>query len=139
MSEKVRVGVIGTSAPQGTGHLLTLGSHPQVVVAAICGRNRSRAEEVARKHEIPAIFTDYREMIEKGNLDALVIVTPDDLHYPMTMAGLDARLHVLCEKPMASNASQAREMVEKGGEGREAYGLLHVALVAPLSLSERAR
>lgn len=122
MSEIVRVGVIGTGGVADFMHLPNLKSHQQAVVAAICGRNRDRAEEMTKKYEIPLVFTDYREMIEKGNLDALVIVTPDDLHYPMTMDGLDAGLHVLCEKPMASNASQAREMYEKA----EAKGVKHM-------------
>ena len=48
---------------------------------------------MAKKYEIPLVFTDYREMIEKGNLDAVVVVAPDDLHYVMTMEALDAGLH----------------------------------------------
>ena len=62
----------------------------------------NRAEEMAGKYSVPLVFTDYREMIEKGDLDALVVSVPDDLHYPMTMDALDAGLHVLCEKPLGS-------------------------------------
>jgi predicted dehydrogenase len=55
-------------------------------------------------------------------LHALLVVTPDDLHYSMTMDALDAGLHVLCEKPLALNARQAREMYEKA----EAVGVKHM-------------
>ena len=113
MYDNVRVGVVGTSGWVDGVHLPSLKSHPRAQVVAICGRNRERAEEVAHKYEVPHVFTDYREIIANGNLDALVIVTPDDLHYPMTMAALDAGLHVLCEKPLALNAGQARQMLEK--------------------------
>ena len=122
MSEQVRVGVIGTSWFADRMHLPALKSHSRAEIAAVCGRNRDRADEMAKKYEIPCVFTDYREMIEKGDLQAIVIVTPDDLHYPMTMDALDAGLHVLCEKPLALNAEQARAMYEKA----EAVGVKHM-------------
>ena len=113
MSEKVRVGIVGTSWWADAFHLPTLKSHPQAELAAICGRQRERAEEMARKYEVARVFTDYREMIEAGDLDALVVSTPDDSHHAITMAALDAGLHVLCEKPLALNAAHAREMYAK--------------------------
>ncbi|HRW09960.1 MAG TPA: Gfo/Idh/MocA family oxidoreductase, partial [Caldilineaceae bacterium] len=105
MTESVRVGVIGTSWYADMMHLPTLQSHSQAEIAAICGRNREPAEVLAKKYAIPAIYSDYREMIEQGNLDAVVVATPDDLHYPMVMAALDAGLHVICEKPLASTVA----------------------------------
>jgi len=122
MPEQVRIGIIGTSGWADMMHLPTLKSHPQASLAAICGRNRERAEEMAKKYEIPVVFTDYREMIEKGDLQAVVIATPDDMHYPMVMNALDAGLHVVCEKAMASNVAQAREMYEKA----ESAGVKHM-------------
>ena len=103
-------------------HLPNLESHPLAELAAICGRHHIRTEEMAHKYDIPLVFTDYREMIEKGDLDAVVVATPDDLHYQMTMAALDARLHVLCEKPLALNSGRARQMYEKA----EAVGVKHM-------------
>jgi predicted dehydrogenase len=103
-------------------HLPRVKSHPRAELAAVCGRSGERAQEMAAKYEIPLIFTDYREMIEKAGLDAVIVATPDDLHYPMTMDALDAGLHVLCEKPLAMNAAQARAMYEKA----EAAGVKHM-------------
>lgn len=114
--ERVRVGMAGTSWWADEMHLPNLQSHPQAAVVAICGRNRERAETMARKYAIPAVFTDYREMIEQGGIDALVVATPDDQHYPICMAALDAGLHVLCEKPLALRAEQARTMAAKAAE-----------------------
>ena len=124
MSGHVRVGIIGTSWWADAMHLPSLKSHTRAQIVAICGRNRDRANEMAGKYEIPRVFTDYREMIAQADLDALVIATPDDLHCPMTMDALDAGLHVMCEKPMALNARQAREMYEKA----EAVGVVHMIL-----------
>lgn len=112
MAKDVRIGVVGTSWFADGFHLPNLTSHPCAEVTAICGRNRDRAAELAKKYGISRVFTDYRDMITSGELDALVVVTPDALHYPITMAALDTGLHVLCEKPLAINAAQAREMYE---------------------------
>ncbi len=110
MTERIRIGVIGTS---GYARLLlpTLAGCADAEIAAICGRTRSRADELASEYQIAQVFTDYNEMIKKGRLDGVVIASPDDLHYSMTMAALKAGLHVLCEKPMASTVEQAREML----------------------------
>jgi predicted dehydrogenase len=117
VAEHVRVGVVGTSWFADGFHLPNLASHPRAEIVAICGRTREPAEELATKYSIPHIFSDYRAMIASGLLDALVVVTPDALHYPITMAALDAGLHVLCEKTLAMSASQAREMYEKAQAG----------------------
>ncbi len=122
MAERVRVGVVGTSGWANLGHLSALQSHPGAEISAICGRNRDRAAELAGKYDIPSVFTDYREMIARGNLQALFVLTPDDLHHPIVMDALDARLHVLCEKPLTRTVSEAKAMYEKA----EAVGVKHM-------------
>ena len=122
MSERVCVGVVGTSWWADLAHLPGLKDHPGAEIAAICGRDRDRAEAMARKYGIPRVFTDYRAMIESGGLDALLVLVPDDLHYPIVMDALDARLHVLCEKPLALTAGQAQAMYERA----EAVGVTHM-------------
>jgi predicted dehydrogenase len=116
--------VVGTSWFADGFRLPNLASHPRAEITAICGRTCERAEALATKYTIPHVFTDYHAMIASGTLDALVVVTPDALHYPITMAALDAGLHVLCEKALAINASQAREMYEKA----EAAGRTHMVM-----------
>ena len=113
MIEKVRVGVIGTSWYTDFMHLPAIHSHPQAELAALCGRNQERNKEIAAKYGNPKTFSNYRTMIQEGDLDAIIISTPDDLHYDMTMHALEAGIHVLCEKPLALNAQQAWEMYQK--------------------------
>ena len=122
MSDKIRVGVVGTSWWSDHFHLAKLKGHAGVDLIAVCGRNRTRAEEMAAKHAIPQVYSDYQEMIARANLQALVVATPDDLHYPITMAALEAGLHVLCEKPLAQHLFQARAMLEKA----QAVGVKHM-------------
>jgi predicted dehydrogenase len=112
MSSKVHVGIVGTSGWQSFVYVQALQNHPQVEMTAICGRTRENVEQRATEHNIPRIFTDYQAMINQGGLDAVLIGTPDDLHYEMTMQALHAGLHVLCEKPLAITARQAWEMYE---------------------------
>jgi predicted dehydrogenase len=122
MSQDLRVGIVGTSWWADLIHLPSLKSHPRAQLAAICGRDHTRAQELAQKYTIPQVYSDYRAMIEHANLHALVVSTPDDLHYPIVMDALDARVHVLCEKPLALNSDQANAMYEKA----EAMGVKHM-------------
>ena len=63
----------------------------------------------------PAVYTDYRNLSEEGNLDAVVVSTPDDLHFQMNMDTLDASLHVLCEKTLALNTQQVGKCIKRRG------------------------
>jgi predicted dehydrogenase len=122
MAGQIQIGVVGTSWWADAAHLPLFKADSRVEITAICGRNRERAQEMATKYDIHTVYTDYREMIAKGGLQAIVISTPDDEHYAMTMAALDAGLHVLCEKPLALNAGDAKAMYEKA----KASGLRHM-------------
>lgn len=120
--EPIRVAVVGTSGYAESMHLTSIRSHPHAAIRAICGRNTGRARELARRFDIPAVHTDFREMIAAGGLDAIVVASPDDLHYEMTMEALDAGLHVICEKPMAMTAEQALAMCARA----ESAGVTHM-------------
>ena len=113
MTRKINVGIIGTSWWTDSMYLPSLKSHDQANVVAVCGRNKDNAQKLATKYSVPLIFTDYKDLVNHPELDAIVIATPDDLHYPMALEALDKGLHVLCEKPMALNVNQAKEMYEK--------------------------
>jgi predicted dehydrogenase len=110
--DKVRLGIIGTSYWAEGFYLHNLHTHPHTILAAICGRNQTRAEELAAKFGVGQAYSDYRRMIDGRSLDAVVVATPEDLHHPMTMAALEAGLHVICEKPLAQTAAQAQEMYQ---------------------------
>ena len=122
MDGTVNVGVVGTSWWSDFWHVPYLCSHPRAELRAVCDRNRARAEEVAAKHSIPRVFTDFREMIRSSKVEAIVVAVPDDLHYAVTMAALDAGLHVMCEKPLAVTVKDARAMCEKA----ESAGVTHM-------------
>ena len=105
----IRVGIIGT----GFGAAVQLPGFQCVdgveVVAVVSGR-LDRARAVAAEHGVPHAFTDYREMLRAVPLDLVSVTAPPYLHYEMTLAAFAAGAHVLCEKPLAMNTQQAKEM-----------------------------
>ncbi|HLE63564.1 MAG TPA: Gfo/Idh/MocA family oxidoreductase, partial [Pyrinomonadaceae bacterium] len=85
-------------------------------VVAIASRNREHAESVAREFDIEHVASDWRELTSREDLDLISIVTPPALHCEMTLAALDHGKAVLCEKPMAMNASEALRMTTRASE-----------------------
>ena len=112
-SNTVSVGIVGASWWADAMHLPALASHPAARTVAICGRNRDNAKQMANTWAIPQVYTDYNEMIDRADLDAIVISTPNSTHYSIAMKALAKGLHVLCEKPIALTYAQAREMAER--------------------------
>jgi predicted dehydrogenase len=108
--KRFRTGVVGTGWWAELTHLPGLQSRPDVELAALCGRNPERLAALADQFGVPARFADWREMAAVGRLDVIAVVTPNALHHPVAMAALDAFAHVICEKPLALDARQAREM-----------------------------
>ena len=118
MTKKLNIGMVGTSWWADAMYLPALAKHPNCEVVAVSGRNRERAEAFAQLWNIPTAYTDYSEMIAQETLDAVVIATGNDSHYPITMAALAQGLHVLCEKPLALDVAQAEEMLRVAKEKR---------------------
>lgn len=108
---KLRVGVIGT----GFGATVQIPAFQQcdeTDVIAVCSARRERADAAAAQFGLPHAFTDYHEMLQLDDLDAVSIVTPPYLHHEMALAALAAGKHVLCEKPFAVDVAEASEMYE---------------------------
>jgi predicted dehydrogenase len=109
--DPLRFGFIGTGAIAHNRHLPCFKRHPEVTLVAAADVSRASAEAAASKFEIPTVYTDYNEMLEHEQLDAVVVCTPNKFHAPATIAALKRGLHVLCEKPMATSPAEAREMI----------------------------
>jgi predicted dehydrogenase len=94
-------------------YLPALATHPNTQIVAVCGRDPERTRAFATRWNIPNAYTDYRQMLLAGNLDALIIASTNDSHYSIAIDALDSGLHVLCEKPLALNVAQASVMADK--------------------------
>jgi len=111
MSKKVRVGVIGAGFI-GPSHFRSYQAVKECELVAVCDIDRGRAKEAGAKFGIPHVFTDCREMLKSDLVEAVSVCTPNECHAPQSIVALKAGKHVLCEKPLAINAGQARKMVE---------------------------
>jgi len=110
----IKVGVIGGGF--GRLHLQGYGATENVEVVAFCQRTRREAEAIAKEFAIPHVYSDYRDLLAHEDLDAVSIVAPPHLHREIATAALDQGLHVLCEKPLAMNVSEAEAMLQKARE-----------------------
>src|SRR5215204_4527412 len=82
-------------------------------VVAIASRNRERAAAIAKEFGIEHVANDWQELVARDDVDLVSVVTPPSTHMEITLAALDHRKAVLCEKPMALNAGEAARMVDK--------------------------
>jgi predicted dehydrogenase len=114
--EHLRFGIIGIKG-MGRGHAHALAGIERARLAAVADLDLAAAERLAGEHGAQA-FTDYRQMLERVELDAVIIATPHYLHAPMALDCLAAGRHVFVEKPVAVTVSEADRMVtlarEKG-------------------------
>ena len=111
MASRVRIGVIGVVF--GTRVHIPAYQSEGLDVVAVCSRREERGREAAERYGIPHVFTDYERMVRMDGLDAVGVVTPRLLHYPMAMAALEAGKHVLCEKPLTTELDHARRLWRK--------------------------
>jgi predicted dehydrogenase len=113
MTDRVRIGLAGTSWWADSMYLPALAKHPLADVRAIVGGSRpEHTREFAARWGIPNAYDSFELMLEREDLDAAMVVAPNIHHHPYTMAALERGLHVLCEKPLGMNSAQAREMTE---------------------------
>jgi predicted dehydrogenase len=107
---KARLAVIGIGV-MGSSHVNDIATHlPNTQLAAVCDIIPERAEHYASEYQVPA-FTDYRELLEKIDLDGILIATPHYDHTPISIAALQRGLHVLVEKPLAVHVKDGRKML----------------------------
>ncbi len=85
-------------------------------VVAIASRNPEHAAAVAKEFAIENVVADWRDLVARADVDLVSVVTPPATHMEMTLAALEHGKAVLCEKPMAMNASEAKRMVERARE-----------------------
>lgn len=108
----MRMGIIGAAGITARALVEPARSVDGVEICAIAARDPARAEAFAQQHGIKTVYRTYSELLEDGSLDAVYIPLANSLHAEWATAALEAGRHVLCEKPLASNADQAVAMVD---------------------------
>ncbi len=111
-NEIIRIGIIGAGFARTT-QIPAFRACEGARITAITSAHRERAAEVAREFGIEHVTNDWRELVKRDDVDLVSIVTPVVTHCEMTLAALEQRKAVLCEKPMAMNAVEVLRMTER--------------------------
>ncbi len=109
---RTRIGVIGAGWWATESHIPVLQALPDVEVTCICGLEPEHLRKVQKKFEIPYVTQDYKELLSRKDVDGVVVSSPHALHYQHAVAALERGFPVLCEKPMALRASEAKALVD---------------------------
>lgn len=109
--KKLRVGIIGTGSIAQYAHIPNYQKIEGVELAAFCDIKPDTLKAAAEKFGVKKTYRDYRKMLAAESLDAVSVCTPNVVHAAPTIAALQAGAHVLCEKPIAMNPTEGRQMV----------------------------
>lgn len=108
--KKLRIGIIGVGGIAQARHIPAFLQLSDVCeITAVSDVNIERAREVADKHSISYATENYRDVFDK--VDAICICTPNTFHADISIAALEAGVHVLCEKPMAMSTAECEAMI----------------------------
>lgn len=108
---KTRFGIVGTGRISDwvlKGAVM----EPRFEAAAVCSRSRESGKAFAEAHGIAKVYTDIDEMASDPEIDAIYIGTPNSTHHDLAILCMNHGKHVLCEKPMAANAKEVKEMID---------------------------
>lgn len=124
--DKVRFGVVGTNF---ISDWVMAGAHQEsrFEAAAVCSRRQETADAFAARHGIPHTFTSLEKMAASPLIDAVYIASPNFLHAEQSILCMSHGKHVLCEKPLASNAREAERMIETSNR----YGVTLMEAMKP--------
>lgn len=111
MKNRVKIAQIGCGY-WGANLLRNVIENPKAELVAVCDTNPSALEKVASKYPGIARFDSLAKMLAQATMEALIVATPSGLHHEHVLAALEAGIHVLVEKPMASSSAQAIEFIK---------------------------
>lgn len=114
MAEKLRAGIVGCGGIANGKHMPNMKKTGKFDIVAFCDVVEERATKAAADYGAPnaKVYTDYKKLLEDKTIDVVYVLTPNKSHSFITIDALESGKHVMCEKPMAKTAKEAKEMVE---------------------------
>ncbi|GCE23387.1 Gfo/Idh/MocA family protein [Dictyobacter kobayashii] len=112
----VGIGVIGVGGISGYVHLPGLKACPQARIVALCDTNELLLKQRATEYGVEHLYTQYQNLLARADIDAVVIATPTVMHAPIALAAIAAGKHVLVEKQLAMNYTEAVQMYQAAKE-----------------------
>lgn len=107
---ELRVAIIGTGSVAHL-HAEACLATPGVRLKAVVEVVPERARAFADRYRVPDVYADYRDVLKDPSIDAVIVCLPNYLHAPVAVAALEAGKHVLVEKPLATSAAEAAQVV----------------------------
>jgi 1,5-anhydro-D-fructose reductase (1,5-anhydro-D-mannitol-forming) len=122
----VRFGIVGFGLHAVKRMMPAFTASEKCTVSALTRRDPEKAKESARQFDIPHAFTSVEELCRHPEVDAIFVTSPNSLHLQDVLTAVAAGKPVLCEKPMAMNSAECREMVEVARKAGVLLGIAHV-------------
>ena len=136
---KVKWGVLGVAKIATEKVIPAMKRGEATEIAAIASRDLGKARAAADKLGIPRAFGSYEELLADREIEAVYNPLPNDLHVPWTVRALTAGKHVLCEKPIALTADEARAARRARELRQSRRGSVHAPLPSPVATRQGAR
>lgn len=130
--KKINLAIVGTGAIAYV-HANGMEKIEDAELVAICDIHKEQVDKFAEKYNIAEnnCYTDFDEMIKRDDIDGVIICTPDNAHKDIAIKAMQAGKHVLCEKPMALNLQECRDMVKASKETEKKFMIGQVCRKAP--------
>lgn len=128
--KELRFGVIGTGWP-GQQHAIALAAIPDVQLHSCADTNSERLRIFVENYKPENSFEDYQKLLCDRDLDAAIICLPNFLHFPASLATLEAGKHVFCEKPPTMNAAEMKVLRDEAARRGLVY-FLDASFASPL-------
>src|SRR5581483_969849 len=114
-AKKLKVGIIGTGWP-GQMHATAARALETVELYACADVDQARRAEFEKEYAPKKTFGDFHDLLADGEIEAVVICLPNHLHFPATLAALEAGKHVLCEKPPTMTGAEMKVLREEAAK-----------------------
>ncbi|WP_209124683.1 Gfo/Idh/MocA family protein [Alkalihalobacillus sp. BA299] len=122
MSTMKRVGIVGLGVV-GQRLIKEFMANPQTEIDAVCDVNEQLVNEMASGYGAAVALTNYRELVSRQSVDIVYVAVPPAHHHEVVLAAIEQGKHVLCEKPLANNLQEAKDMLEKARQANVVHAI----------------
>lgn len=117
--DKTKVLIVGLGGIAQIAHLPVISKMSEAEIAGMCDIDKSKAQNIAAKYNVKYSYSDYQKMFNEVEADCVIVTTPTNLHRDIAIAGIEAGLHVLVEKPLVRNAPEGEKILEAAKKNKK--------------------
>ncbi|MBL7151991.1 MAG: Gfo/Idh/MocA family oxidoreductase [Candidatus Omnitrophica bacterium] len=130
MDKKINIGIIGCGH-WGPNFVRNFYSMPEAQVIGVCDLSPARLAQIKKAYPRLTVYRDYRRLLDKSSLDAVVVSTPASTHYKIAKEALEKKKHVLVEKPLSTDLGQAEDLIRISRKAGKVLMVGHTFLFNP--------